>query len=61
MMRGLGEPGLQSMLVASHSGQRKGAQHTGDGAYESKQDATLKDVMHGLAPGSHVELMAGFH
>lgn len=32
---------LLSMLVASHSGQRKGAQHTGDGPCEDETDAGL--------------------
>jgi hypothetical protein len=40
---------------------RKDAEQGGEGPCEGEKDATLKYVMHGLAPELYIELMAGFH
>jgi hypothetical protein len=43
------------------SGKRKEAEQGGEGPCEGEMDATLKYVMHDLAPELYIELMAGFH
>jgi hypothetical protein len=43
------------------SGKRKDAEQGGEGPCEGEKDATLKCVMHDLAPELYIELMAGFH
>jgi hypothetical protein len=43
------------------SGKRKEAEQGGQGPCEGETDATLKYVMHDLAPELYIELMAGFH
>jgi hypothetical protein len=43
------------------SGKRKEAEQGGEGPCEGEKDATLKYVMHDLAPELYIELMAGFH
>jgi hypothetical protein len=37
------------------------AEQGGEGPCEGEKDATLKYVMHDLAPELYIELMAGFH
>jgi hypothetical protein len=55
-------------LVSSTEGQemsstnkRKEAEQGGEGPCKGEKDATLKYVMHDLAPELYIELMAGFH
>jgi hypothetical protein len=43
------------------SGKRKEAEQGGEGPCKGEKDATLKYIMHDLAPELYIELMAGFH
>jgi hypothetical protein len=53
--------GGQQTVQGGSSGKRKEAEQGGEGPCEGEKDATLKYVMHDLAPELYIELMAGFH
>jgi hypothetical protein len=56
-LRGLGSSGGRVTRGAAKRLQEQG----GEGPCEGEKDATLKYVMHDLAPELYIELMAGFH
>jgi hypothetical protein len=47
--------------VTRGAAKRLQEQEGGDGPCEGEKDATLKYVMHDLAPELYIELMMGFH
>jgi hypothetical protein len=51
----------EQQTIQGVSSERKEAEQGGEGPCEGEKDATLKYVMHGLAPELYIELMAGFH
>jgi hypothetical protein len=51
----------EAQTEGGSSGKEKDAEQGGEGPCEGEKDATLKYVMHDLAPELYIELMAGFH
>jgi hypothetical protein len=51
----------EQQTVQGERSERKEAEEGGEGPCEGEKDATLKYVMHGLAPELYIELIAGFH
>jgi hypothetical protein len=55
------EEQVQEQKIEPSTNKRKEAEQGGEGPCEGEMDATLKYVIHDLAPELYIELMAGFH
>jgi hypothetical protein len=51
----------QTVQGGNSTNKRKAAEQGGEGPCDGEKDATLKYVIHDLAPELYIELMAGFH